>query len=73
MRKQISIIWHINDVHGRAEAKGYDLTDDQASEILEEIERQHDPENGITWKTIDEHIELFARARKLLRQQSLFF
>ena len=46
-------IWQRADVIGRAEEKGMKLTDEQADEILDNIDRKQDCEYGISWTTID--------------------
>jgi hypothetical protein len=38
--------WHIEDVKGCVD---YDLTDDQAREVLRIADKTHDAENGINW------------------------
>ncbi len=50
-------IWCAEDVLGRAKELHYNCTLEQANEILEDIERHIDCELGITWDTLDSHIE----------------
>jgi hypothetical protein len=38
--------WHIDDVK---ECVDYDLTDEQAREVLEMSEKYHDPNYGLNW------------------------
>lgn len=45
----IAHVWGIDDVKSRRP----DLTDDQAWQVLQEVERQLDSELGITWETIE--------------------
>ena len=45
----IATIWYIDDVKGVRP----DLTDDQAWEVLQEVERHHDAEYGINWTTLE--------------------
>ncbi|MGA2254537.1 MAG: hypothetical protein ABSG53_07750 [Thermoguttaceae bacterium] len=45
----IAAIWCIDDVKGIRP----DLTDEQASEVLEEVGRKHDAEYGINWTTLE--------------------
>jgi hypothetical protein len=49
VRRQIAVIWSPEDVQ---EARP-DLTDDQAWEVLQRVERQHDCNYGITWTTLE--------------------
>ena len=46
-------IWQREDVVGRAEERGIKITDEQADEILDSIDRKQDCEYGINWITID--------------------
>lgn len=52
-RKQIAIIFSIDDVHDVRP----DLTDDQAWHLLQEVERHHDAEFGVNWELL-EHVAL---------------
>ena len=47
-RKQIAIIWSIEDV----QMIRPDLSDKQAMEVLEFIKNKHDATLGITWETL---------------------
>jgi len=46
---KVAAIWCIDDVKGIRP----DLTDEQASEVLEEVGRKHDAEWGINWTTLE--------------------
>ncbi len=46
---QIAIVWSIEDV----KAVRPDLTDDQAWEVLQHVERRHDANLGVSWDTLD--------------------
>jgi len=48
-RREVAIIWSIEDVK---EIRP-DLTEDQAWTVLQQCERQHDCNFGITWEHID--------------------
>ena len=54
---EISIIWTTEDVLHQAKEKGVKLTEDEANEILLQMERKHDADVGINWETIDDYIE----------------
>jgi hypothetical protein len=47
-RRQIAIVWSTHDVQ---EVRP-DLTDDQAWEVLQQVEHQQDASIGITWLTL---------------------
>ena len=54
---EINIIWSTEDVLHQAKEKGVKLTEDEANEILLQMERKHDADIGISWSTIDDYIE----------------
>ena len=47
--RMIGVVWCIDDVQ---EVRP-DLTDDQAWEVLQAVERKHDAEYGISWTTLE--------------------
>jgi hypothetical protein len=47
----------------QAKQKGVKLTEDEANEILLEMERKHDADIGINWETIDDYIESLVDVR----------
>ena len=54
---QIKIMWHKDDVLGRAEALAIECTDLQARKILQLMSKNHDCNSGISWDTIDYYLE----------------
>ena len=57
----IGILWHIDDVKGVRP----DLTDEQCMEVLEQCDRRHDTDIGITWQVIEIHADdLFPEPRE---------
>lgn len=48
-RKQIAIIWSIEDV----QQVRPDLTDDQAWEVLQQVNRHQDAELGVNWQAFE--------------------
>lgn len=48
-RRHIAAIWSIEDV----QQVRPDLTDDQAWQVLLEVDRHHDAELGINWLTLE--------------------
>ena len=50
-RREIALIWSIDDVKSRRR----DLNDDQCWRVLQECERRHNAEYGINWEAIEEH------------------
>jgi hypothetical protein len=48
-RHSIAAIWCTDDVRGIRP----DLTEEQAWEVLQQVDNQHDAECGITWATLE--------------------
>ncbi len=55
----ITVSWHIDDILGRAVECETPLTNEQARDILANIERYHDASIGINWCVIDTHIDMY--------------
>lgn len=61
-RKSIALTWNIVDVQTKAkEEYEVDITDECAFQILQEIERCHDCNNGVTYDTLDYSIETYVK------------
>lgn len=54
---ELHIIWGVEDVLSRASDSGITITEEQALAILTAIGDSHDCNLGITWDTIDFHLE----------------
>ena len=54
----IAIVWCIDDVYCTAEDMGFALTEEQARNILGDIDHRHDACIGISWDVIQCHIEM---------------
>lgn len=52
----IVIVWKVEDILSVAEDMKQEITEDQAREILHDLERNHDPEFGISWSLIRDYI-----------------
>jgi hypothetical protein len=53
----IQIIWSTEDVLMQADLMNVELTEEQADEILVNIEHYHDANVGINWDVISFHID----------------
>ena len=54
--------WSIEDVMYQNNGE-HELTEDEAKEILANVEKRHDAEVGINWDVIDQHIYDFVTER----------
>jgi hypothetical protein len=52
--KEIAITWHIEDIQSILP----DLTDEQASVVLQRLKKNHDASIGINWETIEAMAEI---------------
>lgn len=56
--KAIALIWDIEDVIQQAKDNDFKVpTEAEAIDILASMYRQHDCNHGITWETINVHLE----------------
>lgn len=53
-------IWTIDDVIGEAASQGYELTKEQAAEIVCDVDRHQDAEIGITWGVLGVYVRDYA-------------
>ena len=56
-KDSISITWHVFDVIERAKERGLKVNKAQARNILQNVERHHDCNIGVTWETLDYHTD----------------
>lgn len=56
--KKIAIIWSTEDVHATAaNMEDTQLTEEEAEQVLDEVERHHDANIGVNWETLEYHIQ----------------
>ena len=53
-----SIKWSVEDFTS-LEVDGWEISEDQAQDALEDMIRHHDCNNGITWITIDHYLRMY--------------
>ena len=51
--------WSLGDIIQRADDLGYNITEAEAMDIANGLERTGDPEYGITWAHLENAIELY--------------
>ena len=49
MKTSIEIVWCVDDIR----SLGYQCTDEQGMDVLQQVKKYHDANYGITWDTID--------------------
>lgn len=54
--REIKITWTTDDVFMKAQEMGIDITEEQAEEVLEKMERYHDASIGISWDVIASYL-----------------
>lgn len=54
--REIKITWTIDDVLVRAAEMNIDITEEEAEEVLEKMERLHDASVGISWDVISAYL-----------------
>lgn len=69
--KTIEIKWSTLDVLGIANEMDIKLTEQEADEILEQMERFHDAEIGINWGVLEIYIEQHQEEKKSLLNKQL--
>lgn len=62
--KTISIKWSTIDIKDRAKELRKRISQKDAEQILDNIERKHDASIGVNWDVIDAHIDLFINDKK---------
>ena len=62
MKNSIEIIWCVDDIR----SLGYQCTDEQGMNVLNNIKQYHDANYGITWDTLDFTAQSFGL--KLIKQ-----
>ena len=55
-RGYIRVFWQKEDVISQAKNLGYELTDEEANDIMYNIEQSFDANIGVNWDVISEHI-----------------
>ena len=57
--RSIAHVWHIDDVLSRAKERNINLSEDQAIQILDKVDKGKDASIGINWDVIDTVIDIY--------------
>lgn len=60
---KISANWCVADVLDQAERDEVEITEEEAKQILLNVDRYHDAEIGINWDVISCHIDMFINSK----------
>ena len=55
----ISLQWHISDVQGCVGDDCAPMSDEDARDILKEMEHRHEGSNGVNWDTINCYVDIW--------------
>lgn len=53
----VAVFWHKEDIVWRAEDRAIVVSDEEAGQIIEALEANHDASIGINWEVIDFHLD----------------
>ena len=56
--------WHIDDVTDCCDWQEFDLTDDDAREVLRLADKYHDSENGINWAVLQSWVDHIVKQKE---------
>jgi len=57
--KTIAHVWHIDDVLSRAKERSINLSEEQAKEILQLVDKGKDASIGINWEVLDVYTDSY--------------
>lgn len=63
------LVWSTEDVIGQAQEHHIKITQKEADKIIEDMERTHDASYGVSWTTIDGHLDDLVSERKAKEQE----
>ena len=61
----MALVWVVQDVHRAANERKRVLTAQEAVQILETLHQQHNPQTGLKWADLWDHIDLYEPGRKM--------
>ena len=66
---RITLIWTTQDVHRAANEKRLVLTEAEARELLRALHLHHNPQYGLRWSDLAEHIQQSAQGRDIRKRE----
>ena len=66
---RIALIWTTQQVHRAANEKRLVLTEAEARDLLRQLHLHHNPQYGLRWSDVAEHIQQNAQGRDIRKQE----
>lgn len=66
-RSRMALVWTVEDVHRAANEREVALTRKEAITVLQTLHNQHNPQLGLRWTDIAEHIEVHVLGREMTK------
>jgi len=62
---KMALVWSVEDVHRAANERHQVLTAREAVQILETLHQHHNPQTGLKWADLWDHLDLYEPGRKM--------
>ena len=62
---RLALVWTVEQVHRAANERKRVLTNTEAVQVLETLHEQHNPQTGLKWEDLWDHIDLYSPGRKM--------
>ena len=66
---RMALVWSVQDVYRAANERSVALTEREAVGVLQTLHHQHNPQLGIRWEDITNHIDDRVLGRKMTRSE----
>lgn len=66
---KIALVWTTKQVHRAANEAKTVLTEAQARQLLHELHQAYDPQYGLDWETLSEHLQRSGQGRDITRRE----
>jgi hypothetical protein len=66
---RMALVWTIEQVHRAANERERVLTNPEASKVLQTLHQEHNPQTGLKWVDLWDHLDLYRPGRKMTRAE----
>jgi len=66
---KMALVWDVKDVHRAANERMRVLTPKQAVQVLQTLHQQHNPQYGLKWVDLWDHLDLYQPGRKMSKAE----